>query len=118
MHARPLTVSLDREARTHFAAHSSVRSVFLLPVGGIRSVNLDAAPTCGRSITLDSLPKVGQQKGSKRPKSSLRKRAQITAEGSQTRMNRAIARQWLPIVVSAEQACHAGGRGFESRRSR
>jgi hypothetical protein len=33
-------------------------------------------------------------------------------------MNRAIARQSSPIVVSLEQACHAGGRGFESRRSR
>jgi hypothetical protein len=33
-------------------------------------------------------------------------------------MNRAIARQSSPIVVSVEQACHAGGRGFESRRSR
>ena len=33
-------------------------------------------------------------------------------------MNRAIARQSSPIVASREQACHAGGRGFESRRSR
>jgi hypothetical protein len=33
-------------------------------------------------------------------------------------MNRAIARQSSPIVASLEQACHAGGRGFESRRSR
>jgi len=38
--------------------------------------------------------------------------------GPQRRMNRAIARQSSPIVVFAEQACHAGGRGFESRRSR
>jgi hypothetical protein len=36
----------------------------------------------------------------------------------QSRINRAIARQSSPIVVSVEQACHAGGRGFESRRSR
>jgi hypothetical protein len=36
----------------------------------------------------------------------------------QSRMNRAIARPSSPIVVSVEQACHAGGRGFESRRSR
>jgi hypothetical protein len=33
-------------------------------------------------------------------------------------MNRAIARRSSPIVGSVEQACHAGGRGFESRRSR
>ncbi len=60
----------------------------------------------------------GQQKGSKRPESSLRNRAQISVDGAQTRMNRAIARQSSAIVVSVEQACHAGGRGFESRRSR
>jgi hypothetical protein len=60
----------------------------------------------------------GQQKGSKRPKSSLRNRAQFSVRGPQSRMNRAIARQSSPVVVSAEQACHAGGRGFESRRSR
>jgi len=61
---------------------------------------------------------LGQQKGSKRAKSTLRNRAQISAEGPLNRMNRAIARQSSPIVVSVEQACHAGGRGFESRRSR
>jgi hypothetical protein len=33
-------------------------------------------------------------------------------------MNRAIARRSSPIVVTREVACHAGGRGFESRRSR
>ncbi len=60
----------------------------------------------------------GQQKGSKRSKSSLCNRAEISVEVPQTRMNRAIARQSSPIVVSVEQACHAGGRGFESRRSR
>jgi hypothetical protein len=33
-------------------------------------------------------------------------------------MNRAIPCQSWPIVATAEVACHAGGRGFESRRSR
>ena len=33
-------------------------------------------------------------------------------------MNRAIARQSSLIVVFVEHACHTGGRGFESRRSR
>ena len=37
---------------------------------------------------------------------------------ARNRINRAIARQSSPIVASVEQACHAGGRGFESRRSR
>jgi hypothetical protein len=60
----------------------------------------------------------GQQKGSKRLKSRQRNGAQVRSEGQQTGMNRAIARRSSPIVVSMEQACHAGGRGFESRRSR
>ena len=33
-------------------------------------------------------------------------------------MNRAIPRSSSPTVVPVEVACHAGGRGFESRRSR
>jgi hypothetical protein len=33
----------------------------------------------------------------------------------ESRMNRAIARPSSPIVVTVEPACHAGGRGFESR---
>jgi hypothetical protein len=61
---------------------------------------------------------VQQQKGSKRLKSNLRKHVQIRPNGPQTRLNRAIARLSSSIVVTAEQACHAGGRGFESRRSR
>ena len=41
--------------------------------------------------------------------SSLRNRAHISVEGPPARMNRAIARPSSPIVVSLEQACHAGG---------
>jgi hypothetical protein len=40
------------------------------------------------------------------------------ARSPQGRINRAITRPSSSIVVSLEQACHAGGRGFESRRSR
>ena len=40
------------------------------------------------------------------------------ANGPRSRMNRAIARPSSSIVVTVEVACHAGGRGFESRRSR
>jgi hypothetical protein len=61
---------------------------------------------------------LGQQKGSKRSKSSLCNLAQIGRQKPESRINRAIARQSSPIVASLEQACHAGGRGFESRRSR
>jgi hypothetical protein len=35
-----------------------------------------------------------------------------------SRMNRAIPRQSSSTVVTLEPGCHAGGRGFESRRSR
>ncbi len=58
--------------------------------------------------------------GSRRAANALNRgnRAEISMEGPRVRMNRAIARQSSPIVVSVEQACHAGGRGFESRRSR
>ena len=42
----------------------------------------------------------------------------ISAQRLGSPMNKAIARQSSPIVVLMEQARHAGGRGFESRRSR
>jgi hypothetical protein len=63
------------------------------------------------------VPKVGsgQQRGSKRRKSaSLTMRSHITRR-PESRMNRAIARPSSPVVVTLEPACHAGGRGFESR---
>jgi len=40
------------------------------------------------------------------------------ASGRRSRMTRAIACESAQIVAILEVACHAGGRGFESRRSR
>ncbi len=60
-------------------------------------------------------PESGQQKGSKRREASLCNRVGIGHLSPRARMIRAIARQSSPIVASVEQACHAGGRGFESR---
>ncbi len=78
---------------------------------------MNLRPQCRRSPTA-RVAVLGQQKGSKRSKSSLRNRAQMRCQSPQSRINRAIARPSSPIVVFVEQACHAGGRGFESRRSR
>ena len=40
------------------------------------------------------------------------------AEHPKSSMNKAIARHSSPLAVLVASACHAGGRGFESRRSR
>jgi hypothetical protein len=60
----------------------------------------------------------GQQTGSKRLKAASLNHAESNDENPKNRINRAIPRSSSPIVVTLELACHAGGRGFESRRSR
>jgi len=52
-----------------------------------------------------------QQKGSKRVKSRLRNRAASPYRRRADQQNRAIARRSSSIVVSMEQACHAGAGG-------
>ena len=42
----------------------------------------------------------------------------MSSRAAESRMNKAIARQSSSTVVTLEPVCHAGGRGFESRRSR
>jgi hypothetical protein len=68
----------------------------------------------GGTFTTSSRAAEGQQTLEIEPRQS----CAISRQSPQSRINRAIARQSSPIVVSPEQACHAGGRGFESRRSR
>jgi hypothetical protein len=70
-----------------------------------------------------SAPLVNESRSGSRRAANARNRAYAIvrksgANSPQSRINRAIARQSSPIVVLAEHACHAGGRGFESRRSR
>jgi len=70
-----------------------------------------------------SAPPVIESRPGSRRAANVRNRAYAIVHKSgvrepQSRMNRAIARPSSPIVVFVEQACHAGGRGFESRRSR
>jgi hypothetical protein len=64
-----------------------------------------------RALRSEAGEVLGQQKGSKRSKSSLRNRAEISCRGPQSRINRAIARRSSSTVVTLEPACHAGGRG-------
>jgi hypothetical protein len=66
--------------------------------------------------------RTGDARGSKRA-ANVRNRLRSTtrnrsSKGPKGRMNRATARRSSPRVVTLELACHAGGRGFESRRSR
>src|SRR6266511_6200492 len=70
-----------------------------------------------------SAPPVNESRSGSRRAANAQNRAYAIVHkpdvrGPQSRINRAIARQSSPIVASLEQACHAGGRGFESRRSR
>jgi hypothetical protein len=95
----------------------SVSVPLVPPTDHGRKEALKGSPTRGNRLD-SNVQRLGSRKGSKRSKSSLRDRAQNNANGSQARMNSAIARRSSSIVVSVEQACHAGGRGFESRRSR
>ena len=83
-------------------------------------VRLATARSSTSRTPLRALPtrQPGQQAGSKRLKSASLDHARSIAERSETRMNRSIARPSSPTVVTLELACHAGGRGFECRRSR
>jgi hypothetical protein len=70
-----------------------------------------------------SAPPVNESRSGSRRAANARNRTYAIvhksgARSPQSRINRAIACPSSPIVVSVEQACHAGGRGFESRRSR
>jgi hypothetical protein len=75
------------------------------------------------TATVARYPPVNESRSGSRRAANARNRAYAIlhksgARSPQGRINRAIAHQSSPIVVLAEQACHAGGRGFESRRSR
>ena len=60
----------------------------------------------------------GQQSGSKRLNGLRLTTRNRIAKRPRTPINRAITRPSSPTVETLEVACHAGGRGFESRRSR
>jgi hypothetical protein len=71
------------------------------------------------SIQACQTSRLGQQNGQQTSETGF---AQPCGMGSartrESRMNRAITRTSSPIVGTPKAACHAGGRGFEPRRSR
>ncbi|MEO5575579.1 MAG: hypothetical protein ABIR67_05785 [Gaiellaceae bacterium] len=107
--------------------------VLLLVAAGASTASVGAAFVLGRSIAgrIERLsaasqalaPPVNESRSGSRRAANVRNRAYAIVHKSGARspqgcINRAIACPSSPIVVSVEQACHAGGRGFDSRRSR
>ncbi|MEO8290136.1 MAG: hypothetical protein ABI649_03970, partial [Gaiellaceae bacterium] len=80
----------------------------------IRTIHLETTSKTDALAATGSARSPGSKRAAnvrKRPHGGMR---DCGARRPRSRMNRAIARQSSPIVVSVEQACHAGGRGFES----